>query len=270
MMHSFRNNNNFRTKAVCAVAILAMAVSAPAIEWLPGFLNGTVEVLATAEHEQKRDEAQNNLNDTNDKIDDVKDAQGDLEDQLSEAQSKRRKLEQKIDATNEELNTTKQELEDLCSQIEDKQAEIEQAAADLVVAQDTLDEEYEAMKLRIQFMYENKQQESFWTAILEADGLADMLTRVEYIADVYASDRKLMDKYKTSLQEVEDLNTQLAQEMADLVALQGEAEEKQSSLESKLASLKADEDELAAMISDIKDQKRTYATQLASLEDMRD
>jgi cell wall-associated NlpC family hydrolase len=135
-----------------------------------------------------------------------------------------------------------------------------------VDAKDELDEEYASMKLRIQFMYENNQQDSFWSAILESDGLVDMLTRVEYIADVYASDRKLMKQYQQTLQEVEDLNTRLASEMEELVTLQDESESKQRALEETIASLESDEEELSSLITDLEYQQKSYQNQLAKYE----
>jgi peptidoglycan hydrolase CwlO-like protein len=174
------------------------AAVAAALALLTGSLvpNSSFTVWATAEHEQIRNEAQSNLDDINDQIDDTKDASEGLDDEISANKKKQKKLEQKISDANDELDEVMDELDDLRNRISDKQTEIEQAAADLVEAKNELDEEYEAMKLRIQFMYENNQQDSFWAAIFEADGLVDMLTRVEYVADVYASDRKLMAQYQ--------------------------------------------------------------------------
>jgi cell wall-associated NlpC family hydrolase len=259
-----------KNKIIAAVAILAILTGLPALGGLPGLLGGRAQVWATAEHEQIRDEAQSNLDDINGQIDDVQDASEDLDSEIAENKSKRKKLEQKISDANDELDEVMKELDDLNTQIADKQAEIEQAAADLVVAKDELADEYAAMKLRIQFMYENNQQDSFWTAIFEADGLVDMLTRVEYIADVYASDRKLMTQYQETLQQVEDLNTQLAGEMEELVALQEESESKQRALEETIASLQADEDELASLISDLQSQQKSYENQLAKFEQKKE
>jgi cell wall-associated NlpC family hydrolase len=261
--HIIKKNKN---KLISASVILAMMTGIPALDGIPQLFSGSFTVLATAEHEQIKNEAQDNLDDVNDKIQDVENASGDLDDEIAANKKKRKKLEQKISDTNDELDEVMDELDDLKNQISDKQTEISQAADDLVVAQDELDEEYASMKLRIQFMYENNQQDSFWSAILESDGLVDMLTRVEYIADVYASDRKLMKQYQQTLQQVEDLNVKLAEEMETLVALQEESESKQRELEETIASLESDEEELASLISDLEYQQKSYEDQLAKYE----
>jgi cell wall-associated NlpC family hydrolase len=261
--HIIKKNRN---KLISASVILAMMTGIPALDGIPQLFSGSFTVLATAEHEQIKNQAQENLDDVNDKIQDVEDASDDLDDEIAANKKKRKKLEQKISDTNDELDEVMAELDDLKNQISDKQTEISQAADDLVVAQDELDEEYASMKLRIQFMYENNQQDSFWSAILESDGLVDMLTRVEYIADVYASDRKLMKQYQQTLQQVEDLNVKLAAEMDELMALQEESESKQRELEETIASLESDEEELASLISDLEYQQTSYENQLAKYE----
>jgi cell wall-associated NlpC family hydrolase len=261
--HIIKKNKN---KLISASVILALMTGIPALDGIPQLFSGSFTVLATAEHEQIKNEAQDNLDDVNDKIQDVEDASDDLDDEIAANKKKRKKLEQKISDTNDELDEVMAELDDLKNQISDKQTEISQAAEDLVVAQDELDEEYASMKLRIQFMYENNQQDSFWSAILESDGLVDMLTRVEYIADVYASDRKLMKQYQQTLQQVEDLNVKLAAEMDELVALQEESESKQRELEETIASLESDEEELSSLISDLEYQQKSYENQLAKYE----
>jgi cell wall-associated NlpC family hydrolase len=142
------------------------------------------------------------------------------------------------------------EIEQTKSDIADKEAEIEEGRQALLEAQDEADAQYEAMKLRIQFMYENNTDDSFWTAILEADGLADMLTRMEYISDVYSSDRKLMEAYEQAVADVEAKNEQLAADMDELVALQDSLESKKSSLQ--------------ATITTLENQQTAYADQLAT------
>jgi cell wall-associated NlpC family hydrolase len=265
--HKIKKN---KKKLVSAGVVLAVLLQLPALDGLPGLMSGSLTAWATAEHEQIKNEAQDNLDDVNDKIDDVQDASEDLEEEIAANKAKRKKLEQKISDANDELDEVMDELDDLKNQISAKQTEIEQAAVDLVEAKDELDKEYEAMKLRIQFMYENNQQDSFWSAILDSDGLVDMLTRVEYIADVYASDRKLMIQYQDTLQQVEDLNTKLAQDMEELVALQEESESKQRALEDTIASLEADEEELASLISDQQAQQKSYESQLAKYEQKKE
>ena len=74
----------------------------------------------------------------------------------------------------------------LQSDMDTQEQEIEQANADLENAKAEEQQQYDAMKQRIQYMYENGDQ-SFLTALVGADSITDLLNRVEYVSDVYLS-----------------------------------------------------------------------------------
>ncbi len=199
----------------------------------------TYETYATTtreEAEAHRQEAEENLENTNEQIDDIKTSQEGVTSDLATAEAN--------------LNTVMAEIEQTKTDIANKQAEIETAKEELIAAQEEADAQYEAMKLRIQFMYENSTDNSFWTALLESDGLADMLTRMEYMSDVYNTDRQLMEAYEQAVADVEEKSEQLALEMDELVALQSNLETKQSTLQATIASLQS--------------QQESYDDQLAS------
>lgn len=197
--------------------------------------NSPLEVFATTAKD-KKEEAEQGLKDANDTIDDIKDRQEDLENDMASAA-----------AELEQLFADQAELQE---QIEDTQARVDQANLDLEDAKEREEKEYEEMKLRIQYMYENNTGNSFWKAILESDGIGDMLSRVEYIADVYQSDRDLMEKYEQAVQEVEDLTLQLAQEMDELLALQEGYLAQQAEVETLIASLEGQADVYAEQLAE--------------------
>ena len=97
---------------------------------------------------------------------------------------------------------------------------MEQANKKLEEAKEEEQNQYDAMKLRIQYLYENSTDNSIWSAILESNGLSDMLNRIEYATDLYKSDRELMTSYQNAVKKVEDWTMQLADEMDSLLALQ--------------------------------------------------
>ena len=166
-----KKTSKIHNRIYSAVLVFALATSLVA---------GAVSVSPTDTYaktaKQKRDEAKKNLSDTNNKIDDIKDNQADVKSDITQ--------------TSKDLKSLMSKQETLKQNIKDKQAEVEQANQELVDAQAKEDEEYKAMKLRIQYMYENSTDNSLWTAIIESDGLADMLNRIEYVSDLYQSDRQ--------------------------------------------------------------------------------
>ena len=241
-MHFNKKNRKTRkihNRIYSAVLVFALAASLAA---------GAVSVSPTDTYaktaKQKRDEAKKNLSDTNDKIDDIKDSQADVKSDIAQA--------------SKDLKSLMSKQETLKQNIKDKQAEVEQANQELVDAQDKEEEEYKAMKLRIQYMYENSTDNSLWTAIIESDGLADMLNRIEYVSDLYQSDRQLMDQYQAAVKEVEDWTVQLAEDMNNLLALQDEYEKQQGELNTLLAKLEKKKDQYAQQLAAAQEQAKDY------------
>jgi cell wall-associated NlpC family hydrolase len=202
----------------------------------------TFDTYATTidQAKDKKNEAENNLADVKNEISDIKDSQAGVTSDLATAEANLEKIMAEIEQTN--------------ADIADKQEEIEEGRQALLEAQDEADAQYESMKLRIQFMYENNTEDSFWTAILESDGLADMLTRMEYISDVYSTDRQLMEAYEQAVADVEAKNEQLANDMDELVALQDSLDAKKSSLQATIATLES--------------QQTAYAEQLVAAREL--
>lgn len=201
-------------------------------------------VWATLESE--RDEAQNQLNDIKNNLENLEDQMSALEGQLSEKA-----------AVLSDLLADKAILE---SDIAQTQAAIEQAEINLAAAKEQEAAAYEAMKLRIQYMYENSTQDSMWEAILNADGIVDLLNRVEYVSQVHKTDRQLMEDYKAVVVEVETLAAELDAKMNNLVTLQEVYEHQEAELETAMAALREE-------AGDFEDQIATAKQRAAQLSD---
>lgn len=245
-MHFFdKKRGKNRKRGLSLALVLGLLLAVPTgykytpLELLKGEL-----VWATPQSE--RDEAQDELDDINNNLSNLEDQMSELEGQLSEKA-----------AILSDLLADKEILE---NDIVQTQIAIEQAEVDLAAAKEQEAAAYEAMKLRIQYMYENSTQDSIWEAILNANGVADLLNRVEYISQVHETDRQLLEDYKAVVAEVETLAAELDAKMNDLVALQEIYEHQEAALESAMAALEAEADDFEAQIATAKQR----ATQLAN------
>lgn len=177
------------------------------------------------------------IKDKEDKISAAEAQKKELEESLSNLEKIKADLEkQKSDLTNYVVELDKQlaelqaRIEELNGLIATKEAEIAQAEAELQEAIATEEAQYEAMKLRIQFMYE--QGESNYLAMLfSAEDFSDMLNKADYIEQLSAYDRQKLDEYVATTEYVrlckEDLEAQkgvLDQAKADVVIEQGYVE----------------------------------------------
>ncbi|MFR6170600.1 MAG: NlpC/P60 family protein [Blautia sp.] len=212
--------------------------------------------------------------------DDVQAQKSETQNKLSEAEARANSLEEQKGAIMGQISSSEQELVDVLSQIDilageitDKEAEIEKTKEDLVQAEQDRDEQYEAMKKRIQYMYENGGSDAWAQILLESDSIASMLSKVENTEKMYAYDRAELKEMKEAVQEVKDLETKLENEKSELEIAKEEQEGMKGSLQTKIEDLKANASDYEAQIANVKAQAEQYknliAQQTAELEQIQ-
>lgn len=209
-------------------------------------------VYAKTEAEKKRDAYKKKLKAKNSDIANIKDSQSDVKDSITAAAAK--------------MKTLLSKQEQLKSDIKDKQNKVEQANKKLEEAKEEEQNQYDAMKLRIQYLYENSTDNSIWSAILESNGLSDMLNRIEYATDLYKSDRELMTSYQNAVKKVEDWTMQLADEMDSLLALQDKYQTQQGELKTLMAKLEQQKDAYAQQLAEAQKQAQDYKKTISKQE----
>lgn len=209
-------------------------------------------VYAKTEAEKKRDAYKKKLKAKNSDIANIKDSQSDVKDSITAAAAR--------------MKTLLSKQEQLKSDIKDKQNEVEQANKKLEEAKEEEQNQYDAMKLRIQYLYENSTDNSIWSAILESNGLSDMLNRIEYATDLYKSDRELMTSYQNAVKKVEDWTMQLADEMDSLLALQDKYQTQHGELKTLMAKLEKQKDAYAQQLAEAQKQAQDYKKTISKQE----
>ena len=239
------------TRAICTVLTSALVFTGPAVEGttFSGYINSGLEkVYAKTQKqkdaEKKKSQAEQNLKDKKNEINGLKDQQQTTADDIK---NKSAKLDEILAAQKK-----------LQADITSKQAEIEQNQKDLAAAQEKQQEQYDAMKKRIQFMYENSAEDNIWTAIIESNGITDMLNRIEYVSDVYDSDRALMDSYQAAVEQVKEIGTKLDNDMNELTAMQDDYEKQQSDVEAAIVALENQKEQYASQIAQAQQQAENY------------
>ena len=239
------------TRAICTVLTSALVFTGPAVEGtaFSGYINSGLEkVYAKTQKqkdaEKKKSQAEQNLKDKKNEINGLKDQQQTTADDIK---NKSAKLDEILAAQKK-----------LQKDITNKQAEIEQNQKDLAAAQEKQQEQYDAMKKRIQFMYENSAEDNIWTAIIESNGITDMLNRIEYVSDVYDSDRALMDSYQAAVEQVKEIGTKLDNDMNELTAMQDDYEKQQADVEAAIVALENQKEQYASQIAQAQQQADNY------------
>ena len=160
-------------------------------------------------------------------------------DELEDLQETTEGLKGELNNLNANLTEVSNNLEELEKQIEDKNAEIEQTNQELDEARQTEQTQYAAMKKRVQFMYE-KQDYVMLEMLFGSASFSDFLNRNNYFEQLSAYDRKQLEAFKATRQEIEQKEAQLEKEKKDLDELKVDVEAEQSRFSGLVAGQDAD------------------------------
>ena len=226
-MHRKKHMWKMRLVAAGLVAILGISC----------FQSASASALSKAKN--KKSEAQTALDNANADIENI--------------QSQQQELQSQIDALDADLVNIIMNLDILEGELSDKQTELDNVTAQLAQAQEDEQNQYDAMKKRIVYMYENG-DDSYIEALVGATDFSDLLNRLEYAQQIYDYDRNLLTQYQETVQQVADLKSQVETEKAELEEVQQSSQEQQASYES--------------MIAEKQSQMSDFDTQLASAQSL--
>lgn len=207
---------------------------------------------------------QDSIDDANEQIQDLKEQKEDAEDAVDDISDRKEGLEADLGGLNGQLADIVASMNDLEQQISDKEAEIKTAQEELAAAEQQSREQYEDMKLRIQFMYENSDR-NIWETLLESESISDFLNRTEYISNINEYDRDKLTEFQQLQEEIADREESLQGDMTELLAMQDDMKEKQANVNSLIDSTKSS---LAQTNQDLADAQSSVADLEAQINQM--
>lgn len=139
-------------------------------------------------------------------------------------------LEENVKILDAELSTISEALYNTNNELETVEGKITKNEKKLKNAQKSINKQYASMKLRIQFMYENGNQQMI-DLILSSESIADFLNKAEYIAELSSYDRKMLNKMKETKDTIEETQAALKEQKATLETLKAEQEQQKSDIE---------------------------------------
>ena len=216
---------------------------------------------------------------TKDKLDDVQQDKKDTEERLEQVEQKIEELEQLksdaqeyIKAMDAELAIATDNLEDLENQKVQKEAEIKQTEEELVVAKEVEAEQLASMQVRIQFMYENG-NESYLDMIFNSKSIAELLNKAEYVSQIMAYDRQMLEEYQETRAIIEEKEERLTREYQELEVLVAQAEEEKEAIEllisskaKQLAQYESDIEASEAEVASMQEEMDALDREIAKLE----
>ena len=166
----------------------------------------------------------------------------DLNASIDDIENQKAELLGDIDEKERELVLTLATVSTLTDQIGVKNQELAQTAKDLKTAKEDESTQYEAMKKRIQYLYETGGDAGWALVLLEDVSITEFLNRAEYTQQMYEYDRRCLAEYASTVEKVSALKEQEEQEKADLELMLVNQEEQQGHLEGQLSQLRAESD----------------------------
>ena len=250
-MNSLKKLLTKKKKFIVFLLVASFLVSLPAAAERVWATNNSSSSTKTEEEKQKEQEAQNKKDEAQEKLDDVND-------EIDAIEAEKKKVEKELKYIRSQLSSLMEQQEKLAVEMENTQADIVQTTMDLEIARAKAQEQYEAMKVRIQYMYENSTSDSIWEAIIQSDGITDMLNRVEYISTIYESDKELTEMYQDTVVQVEEKERQLVLKMDELLVKQETFIGQQMEIEEMIVNLEVVNDEFETQLASAKAQADSF------------
>lgn len=197
--------------------------------------------------------------------DELEAKKADLEDTIASLEKEADDIVAYIEKLDEKLNELNAEIASLKQQIEKANGNLEQIKVDLAEAEETAQNQYDTMKKRIKYMYENGSQD-YVEVLLSANSISDLLNRFEYINKINEYDDNLLASYEETkaliAQKKEEQEEQIAslEKMQEELAVEQDGVERLSAkkteqLKEKNAKIKSSEAKVSAYESAIQEQE---------------
>lgn len=186
--------------------------------------------------------------------------------QISDIEDYKDEIGAEIEDTNSSLVEILASISLIEQDIAKKQEEIAAAEIELQAAIDKETAQYNAMKRRIQFMYE-KGDISYMQLFMEAKSLNEMLNKADYIEMLYAYDRKMLVDFQETKKEVASLKAALEDERSELEAVQHEYEEEKASLEVILTEKRAEFSNFEHQLEKARQDAKAYEAKIKAQND---
>ena len=213
-------NRGRQRKAILILAVLVLAVQAP--------LPGRASPVTRAEQERRR-----------------------AEEEKSRAESEAQQLEEKLGQSRQKEQAMEEELVRLLalkdileSDMEELKTQIQGADRDYRQAEEKRQRQYDILKKRIQFLYEEGDI-TYLDILLKAKNIGDVVSQTEYFRQLYEYDQEIIQRYEKLKQEAAGKKELLEEKQSQLEVMEEENESQQKELEGFIEARKTESSSFA-------------------------
>lgn len=186
---------------------------------------------------------------------------GELNKEISELANESKGITEELEALDDLLVEVLASVSLLEEDVEEVEEKIEVTKAELDEAVKTEEKQYADMKKRIQYMYE-KGETSYVTLLLGASSIGDVMSRAEYIEQMYEYDQELLNEYIAAKEKVQEKKTQLEEEQAELEASLFELEQEKAALDELIAEKQKEQEDFETKLAKAKQEAAAYKAKI--------
>lgn len=234
-----------------------MLTGALVISMETGVFASTEDQIAAAQAQKQ--EAQAGLAQTQANISSLEDKKQELESYMAE-----------LDAQYNELTNS---ISQLSIEAAEKEDELKKIQLELAKAKKRAEDQYEAMKLRIVYMYE-KGGSSMLETLLASESLADFLNQANNISMMSEYDRNMLKEYEATQKNIQQHEEKAVEESKSITALLNEKNARQQevqelvsvtndSINSYISQISASQEEASILMAQVNSADNSIASLMA-------
>lgn len=202
---------------------------------------------------------------SDEEVEEAKERVAQAEEKAKDLQDAKTRFAGYLDELNGQLDVLTTELSELSARQTELQARLEVTAKELLAAKETEADQYEAMKKRIQYMYENGDT-GFIELVFSAESLSSILNRAEYAMELAEYDRNMLAAYQETRELVAKKEEDLLTDQAELDQVIAQTQGKQSQVLLAVAETSEKMEACAEELEDAQGELSQYRRELQQKE----
>lgn len=179
-------------------------------------------------------------------------------DEKETLENKTSDLQSQLAGINQDLLKISDEISDTQMRVTIVNSEILRSEDELAISQQNEDQQYENMKSRIKYMYENGNS-NMLELLFSAESMSDLLNKADFIQNISQYDRDMLSELQNIHADIENQKMALQNQQASLNNLENELQQQQAALQQKADETSTDLAQFQAQLQQIREQEAAKA-----------
>ncbi|MFR6514340.1 MAG: cell wall hydrolase [Ruminococcus sp.] len=179
-------------------------------------------------------------------------------DEKETLENKTSDLQSQLAGINQDLLKISDEISDTQMRVTIVNSEILRSEDELTISQQNEDQQYENMKSRIKYMYENGNS-NMLELLFSAESMSDFLNKADFIQNISQYDRDMLSELQNIHADIENQKMALQNQQDSLNNLENELQQQQAALQQKADETSTDLAQFQAQLQQIREQEAAKA-----------